>query len=227
MKMALSNIFLKSFFLFFFDSVINVYGEPPYKPDWSSLDKRPIPTWFDDAKFGIFINWGLYSVPSFGTEWFWWNWQGNPPTERYVAFMRKNFKPNFSYADFGPMFTAEMFNPDQWADIFVRSGAKYSILLARFCISLRQQFLYKAILFRYTVFSTKHHEGFTMYPSQYAWNWNSKEVGPHQDIVGLVGTAMRNKNLIFGIYFSQFEWFNPLYVQDKANGFNTSVYSKV
>ena len=47
-----------------------------YKPDWDSLDSRPLPAWYDDAKFGIFIHWGVFSVPSFGSEWFWENWIG-------------------------------------------------------------------------------------------------------------------------------------------------------
>ena len=47
-----------------------------YKPTWDSLDSRPLPTWFDDVKFGIFIHWGVFSVPSFGSEWFWINWHG-------------------------------------------------------------------------------------------------------------------------------------------------------
>lgn len=105
-----------------------VSGKPPYTPDWPSLDKRPLPLWFDEAKFGIFINWGLYAVPSFGSEWFWWYWKGNQPSKRYIDFMNENFKPNFSYADFGRMLTAEFFNPDQWADIIVGSGAKFAKL---------------------------------------------------------------------------------------------------
>lgn len=47
-----------------------------YTPDWTSLDSRPLPSWYDDAKFGIFIHWGVFSVPAFGSEWFWWYWKG-------------------------------------------------------------------------------------------------------------------------------------------------------
>ena len=46
-----------------------------YQPTWDSLDKRPLPSWYDEAKFGIFIHWGVFSVPSFVSEWFWWYWQ--------------------------------------------------------------------------------------------------------------------------------------------------------
>lgn len=55
---------------------VSLHPSIKYEPDWESLDKRPLPTWYDDAKFGIFIHWGVYSVPSFGSEWFWFNWKG-------------------------------------------------------------------------------------------------------------------------------------------------------
>jgi len=116
-----------------------------FTPDWSSLDSRPLPTWYDDAKFGIFLHWGVFSVPSFG-EWFWFNWrgiivqlafnllsfdyrlnllwfaEGNPA---FVDFMKKNYPPNFTYADFAGQFRAEFFDPVRWAEIFQRSGARY------------------------------------------------------------------------------------------------------
>lgn len=109
--------------LFVSSLVISAVSAPPYKPDWDSLDKRPIPPWFDDVKFGIFIFWGVYAVPSFKHEWFWWNWKSGAYPD-YVEFMNKNYKPGFSYTDFAPMFTAEFFNADEWADMFARSGAK-------------------------------------------------------------------------------------------------------
>ena len=95
-----------------------------YQPNWESLDKRPLPSWYDQAKFGIFMHWGVYSVPSFGSEWFWWNWQGSKSPE-YVDFMEKNYPPGFTYPDFAPMFKAEMFDPTKWANLFQQSGAKY------------------------------------------------------------------------------------------------------
>ena len=102
-----------------------------YDPTWESLDSRPIPSWYDEAKFGIFMHWGVYSVPSFYSEWFWWCWKG-AHTQECVDFMKKNYRPDFSYADFGPMFKAEFFNPDQWADLLARSGARYSFVLYLF-----------------------------------------------------------------------------------------------
>lgn len=94
-----------------------------YQPNWQSLDTRPIPSWYDNSKFGIFINWGIYSVPSYGNEWFWWKWKGMQQKD-IVQFMKNNYRPGFTYADFAKDFTAELFDPDQWTDIFIASRAK-------------------------------------------------------------------------------------------------------
>jgi len=72
--------------------------------------------------------------------------------------------------------------------------------------------------------TSKHHEGFTNWRSPQSWNWNSVDDGPHQDNVLLVGNAMRAVGLHFGLYFSLFEWFNPLYLADKATGGSSTVY---
>mgnify|MGYP001792797476 CR=1 FL=1 len=99
-----------------------------YTNDWASIDSRPLPSWYDEAKIGIFIHWGVFSVPSFGSEWFWYTWQQSAPDSPYRQFMKDNFKPDFAYADFASQFTAEFFNPDQWADLFRDSGARYFLL---------------------------------------------------------------------------------------------------
>ena len=93
-----------------------------YQPNWDSIDSRPLPDWYDEAKIGIFIHWGVFSVPSFSSEWFWNAWVSGDPS--VVAFMKKNFRPDFTYADFAALFTAEFYNPSQWADIFQAAGAK-------------------------------------------------------------------------------------------------------
>jgi len=95
-----------------------------YEPNWKSIDSRPLPEWFDEAKVGIFLHWGVFSVPSFGSEWFWYRWQGFHD-EAIIDFMKKNYPPDFTYADFAAQFKAEFFNPDQWVDIFKAAGAKY------------------------------------------------------------------------------------------------------
>ena len=166
-----------------------------YEPTWESLDTRPIPGWYDEAKFGIFLHWGVYSVPSFGDEWFWQYWKGDK-WPQYVEFMEKNYRPNFTYADFAAQFTAEFFDPAQWADLFQAAGAKYVVL------------------------TTKHHEGFTLWPSKYAWNWNAVDVGPNRDLVGDLAAAVRNRTDIrFGVYHSLFEFFNPIWLSDKESNF--------
>ncbi|XP_055958257.1 alpha-L-fucosidase [Patella vulgata] len=174
-----------------------------YEPNWPSIDSRPLPTWFDEAKFGIYIHWGIYSVPSYSpdyaSEWFWWYWQGQK-IPAYVDFMKRNYPPDFTYADFAPLFTAEFFDPNEWAEIFQAAGAEYVIL------------------------TTKHHEGFTLWPSEYSFNWNSMAVGPKRDLVGTRWVIKSNTSLHFGLYHSLFEWFHPLYLKDKENNFTTTAF---
>lgn len=95
-----------------------------YKPTWESLDSRPLPSWYDDAKFGIIMHWGLYSVPSFGVaaEWFWNYWKSGTP--QYQEFITKTYGPDFQYPDFAPMFKAELFDPDVFSALVEKSGAK-------------------------------------------------------------------------------------------------------
>ena len=96
-----------------------------YQPNWKSLDARPLPSWYDEAKLGIFIHWGVFSVPSFGNEWFWWRWKGTNPEKNTVEWMKKNYPPDFTYADFAKQFTAEFYDAKYWADVLKASGAKY------------------------------------------------------------------------------------------------------
>ena len=118
-----------------------------YTPDWPSLDSRPIPSWYEDAKFGIFIHWGVYSVPSYGSEHFWYRWKHDKDPE-YVDFMKKNYAPNFEYQDFAPMFKAELWDPVKWAELFKHSGAKFvnsfcMVYWLTECIMLQIHCIYK------------------------------------------------------------------------------------
>ncbi|KAK6176155.1 hypothetical protein SNE40_014491 [Patella caerulea] len=107
------------------------------------------------------------------------------------------------YADFAKDFTTEFYDANQWAEILNSSGAAY------------------------IVFTSKHAEGYTNWPSSTAFNWNSMAVGPKRDIVGELGEAIRTKtNLHFGLYHCLYEWLNPLYNQDKANNWTTSQFSR-
>ncbi|XP_064094653.1 alpha-L-fucosidase-like [Macrobrachium nipponense] len=131
-----------------------------YQPTWESLDTRPLPEWYDNAKLGILIHWGLFSVPSFGSERFWKDWKEGHP--KFIRFMMENYPPSFKYQDFAPQFKAEFYDPEEWTDIFEASGARYVIL------------------------TSKHFEGYSMWPSPHSWNWNSKDVGPNKDLVGVL-----------------------------------------
>ncbi|XP_060046753.1 plasma alpha-L-fucosidase [Erinaceus europaeus] len=167
----------------------------PWEPTWESLDARELPAWFDRAKFGIFVHWGVYSVPGFESEWFWWYWQKQKIPE-FVDFMKNNYPAGFKYEDFAPQFTAKFFNAQQWADLFQASGAKYVVL------------------------TSKHHEGFTLWGSEYSWNWNAVDQGPKRDVIKELEVAIRNRtSLRFGLYYSLFEWFHPFFLEDELSSF--------
>ena len=102
-----------------------------YTPDWKSLDSRPLPQWYDDAKVGVFLHWGVFSSPSYGvgrsteSAFLWVNWHQN--VSEIVQYMKQNYPPNFTYADFAATFHAEFFNPDEWADILKSAHIKLVI----------------------------------------------------------------------------------------------------
>ncbi|XP_014769556.1 alpha-L-fucosidase isoform X1 [Octopus bimaculoides] len=199
--MATAARMLCGFYLLFILSFLLQQTDAEYQPNWESLDKRILPSWYDEAKFGIFLHWGVFSVPSYGSEWFWWYWKGSK-TPYYVDFMNKNYPPDFTYPDFAPKFTTEFFNAKEWANLFEAAGAKYVVL------------------------TSKHHEGFTNWPSKVSWNWNSMAVGPHRDLVGELAVAIKETSIHFGLYHSLLEWFHPLYLQDKASNFTTHEFAK-
>lgn len=95
-----------------------------YEPNWSSLDSRPLPVWYDESKIGIFLHWGVFSVPGLLSEWFWRQWvtEQDPAA---VKFMQNNYKPDWTYQDFAEEFTASLYKPDDWAELFNASGARY------------------------------------------------------------------------------------------------------
>ncbi|KAI4469463.1 alpha-l-fucosidase [Holotrichia oblita] len=170
--------------------------EVKYEPTWESLDTRPLPEWYDKAKVGIFLHWGVYAVPGFGSEWFWMDWKGVNQSD-YYNFMKKNYPPNFTYQDFAKDFTAEFYDPAYWAQLFKASGAKYVVL------------------------TSKHHEGYTLWPAMNSFSWNAMDVGPQRDILGDLTKAVRHENLRMGFYHSLYEWFNPRYLADKHSNFST------
>jgi alpha-L-fucosidase len=155
----------------------------PFQPAWESLEKYRVPQWYQDAKFGIFIHWGLYSVPAFGSEWYPRNMykQGTPEFQHHV----ETFGPQstFGYKDFIPRFKAEKFDPNVWAELFRKSGAKYVVPVA------------------------EHHDGFPMYDCSFT-DWSAAKMGPHRDIVGELAAAVRRQGLHFGASSHRIEhWF--------------------
>lgn len=185
-------------------------GEPEHAVSFANLDRRAIPGWYEDAKFGIFIHWGAYSVPAWSpkgsyAEWyqFWLDKKktyGNvaPGAKEVHQYHQETYGADYSYYQFGQDFKAERFDPKAWADLFQTAGAKYIVL------------------------TTKHHDGFALWPSKQterAWSmpWNSMTAGPKKDLVGELKREVNKTDVKFGLYYSLYEWFNPLYLKkDKS-----------
>jgi alpha-L-fucosidase len=150
----------------------------PFAPTWESLAGYEIPQWYKDAKFGIFIHWGVYSVPAFGSEWY--------PRQMYIKSERrgsnffehhvKTYGPQslFGYKDFIPMFKAENFDPEDWAELFAQAGAKYVVPVA------------------------EHHDGFPMYDCSFT-EWDATEMGPKRDIIAELGKSIRSRGMKLGL----------------------------
>jgi len=168
-------------------TIEEVANRGPFSPDWDSLAKYQTPEWYQDAKFGIFIHWGVYSVPAYGNEWY--------PREMYIADKSRRgihehhvetYGPpsKFGYKDFIPQFKAEEFDAGEWAGLFREAGARYIIPVA------------------------EHHDGFPMYDSDYT-EWSAAKMGPKRDIIGELAKAVRQEGLVFGLSSHRVEnwWF--------------------
>jgi alpha-L-fucosidase len=176
-------------------------GQQRYQPNWESIDARPTPQWFRDAKFGVFICWGLYSVPAWTpvghyAEWYQYWLREKSFDGKVYDFHVRTYGKDFKFKDFAPMFKAELWDPDQWAELIEKAGAKYIVL------------------------TTKHHSGYTMWPSRqaeqtYGENYNPVKVGPKRDILGDLTAAVRKKNIKVGLYYSLYEWYHPLWKSNR------------
>jgi alpha-L-fucosidase len=153
--------------------VDRVVHQGPFRPDWESLQKYEVPDWYKDAKFGIFIHWGVYSVPGFDNEWYPRSMyrEGSDEYGHHIATYGPQDK--FGYKDFVPMFKAEHFDPAAWANLFKEAGAKYVVPVA------------------------EHHDGFAMYDSDLS-DWTAVKMGPHRDVIGELAKAVRAEGLYFG-----------------------------
>ena len=188
-----------------------------YIPTWKSLKSHPLPSWFDNAKLGIFIHWGLFSVPAwapttgeFGTIDPDTHFELNPYAEWYQNTMRiknsptwnhhiENYGEDFNYSDFSEYWKAEDWDPESWADLFEQSGAKYVVL------------------------TTMHHEGFNLWPSKYNKEYSVASTGPKRDLVGELTNAVKNQGLKMGLYYSG--WFNWTYTNKPVESFDEQKYN--
>jgi alpha-L-fucosidase len=143
-----------------------------FQPTWESLrDHYRVPRWFNEAKFGIFIHWGLYSIPAHINEWY----------ERHmytsdVKWHTEHYGPpdKFGYKDFIPLFTAKKYDPEEWTQLFMKAGAKYVVPVA------------------------EHHDGFAMWDSDIT-PWSAGKMGPKRDLIGDLAKSVKKQNLIFGL----------------------------
>ncbi len=169
-----------------------------YENNWESLNSRKVPEWFGKAKFGIFIHWGLYSIPAYAPIKDYAEWYGyscnmeKPETEaqaKYKAFHKEHYNSK-PYYDFKDEFTGHRFDANKWADLFKRAGAKY------------------------INFVSKHHDGYCLYETEYAPGLNSMECAPKRDFLMELKNALEGTGVRFGVYHSVYEWWHPYYLED-------------
>lgn len=165
----------------------------PYAASWDSLEKYEIPKWYEDAKFGIFIHWGAYSVPAHGSEWYPRNMyiDAKNKGESIFEYHKERFgdQSTFGYKDFLKDFKAENFDADAWAQLFADCGARYVVPVA------------------------EHHDGFPMYDCSFS-DWTATRMGPKRDVIAELEKSVRAKGLKFGVSSHRaFNWI--FYVRDK------------
>jgi len=164
-------------------TIEQVIANGPFSDTWESLSNYRVPQWYMNKKFGIFIHWGVYSVPAYGNEWYSRNMyiQGSKEYEHHIVAYGKHTE--FGYKDFIPMFKAEQWNPETWAELFQRAGAKFVVPVA------------------------EHHDGFQMYRSDLS-HWNAYEMGPQRDVLGELSTSCQKRGMVTGASSHRLEhWF--------------------
>jgi alpha-L-fucosidase len=170
-------------------------AQTPYQPTWESLDSHKMPSWYDDAKIGLSMHWGVYSVPAWAprvegisyAEWYGQKmFENDNPTPQYH---KENYGPTYKYEDFIPQFKAEAYSADEWAKFANKMGAKYIFI------------------------TSKHHDGFCLWDTKYT-DRNSMKMGPKKDLLKEFFEAGRKNGLKVGLYYSLMEWNNPLLAKD-------------
>jgi len=175
-----------------------------YQPTWQSIIQHPTPEWFEDAKFGIYWHWGVYSVPAYDNEWYPRNMyrKGTDVFQHHL----ETYGPQseFGYKDFIPHFTAENFDAGDWMDLFVKAGARYVGPVA------------------------EHHDGFAMWDSDLT-EWDAKDMGPKRDLVGELADAARARGLKFVTSFHHgFNWkyYEPAFQYDARDPRYAGLYGQ-
>ena len=156
----------------YLNQIEDVIEKGKYKDNWQSLANHKTPDWYYKGKLGIFIHWGIYSVPAYGNEWYSRSMYDKKCKE--YLYHRKNYGPQnkFGYKDFIPMFKGEKFNADKWLALFKESGAKFVMPVC------------------------EHHDGFAMYDTQFN-RWNATKMGPCRDVIGEIKSACEKQGLTF------------------------------
>jgi alpha-L-fucosidase len=164
-------------------------AQGPYESTRESLERYDAPEWYADAKLGIFIHYGLFSVPGYSGVGCWYGNNMYDPKNPAWIFHRENFGPQdkFGYKDFVPYLTANEFNAEQWVRLFKEAGARFVVPVSCF------------------------HDGFAMWDSKLT-DWNAVKMGPKRDYDGLLAAAARKQGLKFGVAWHAFyrpEFFGP------------------
>lgn len=149
-----------------------VIAAGPYRADWASLTQHPTPQWYQRGKLGIFVHWGIYSVPAFGNEWYSRNMYNPERREGQHHVATYGPQDKFGYKDFIPMFRGEQFDADAWVSLFRQAGARYVLPVS------------------------EHHDGFAMYDTAFN-RWNSTRMGPCRDVMGEIKKACEAQGLQF------------------------------
>ena len=168
-------------------------AQKQYEPTWESLKTHELPEWFDDAKLGIFIHWGVYSVPAYKNEWYprFMYTEGHDIYQHHTETYGPPWE--FGYKDFLPDFTAENWDPDRWAKLFKEAGARYVVPVA------------------------EHHDGFAMWDSELT-EWDAMDKGPQRDIIGELGKAVRKLDMKYAPSYHRaqnWKYYEPSYNLEK------------
>ena len=290
-QITLMHSFTAAIFLAVVGCSLWSFTESQYTPDWTSLDARPLPAWYDESKIGIFIHWGVFSVPSISSEWsvrsffresqHWFllclgcggrgkgpililTWSPSwiriihPIGPTPISLLNSMLNSSVDFTLFVFRHCCVLLDPNEWADLFAASGAKwvrlsliispssllshpcrYIVLTSKVCISRNESMTISIVsLSSITKVSPCGHRSIRSTGTQWTSVQNeifSVGMRPIDDahsssfvILGDLATAIRSRtDLVFGLYHSMFEWFNPLYLEDKQNGFKTQMFTDV